>query len=87
MFFYFKHDVSETGFGLSIQVEPNQLRLIDRASPETETSNYLLGPTEYVPHRDKIQSQKRRVLSTRQDDGYAQNCYSYINIPSSQIYR
>jgi hypothetical protein len=34
---------------------------------------------------DRIQSLKRCVLNTRQDD--AQNCDSYISIPSSQTYR
>jgi hypothetical protein len=31
--FYLKHNVSETGFSLRLQVEPTQLGPIDRASP------------------------------------------------------
>jgi hypothetical protein len=38
--FYLKHNVSETGFCLRLQVKPTQLNQIDRASPYLRT-NFL----------------------------------------------
>jgi hypothetical protein len=70
--YYLRHDVSESGFCLLLQVEPTRLGPIDRASPcnqsgtEKETSSiywtklrsfYLKTPTE----------SGRCVLNKRQD--------------------
>jgi hypothetical protein len=55
--FCLKHELSETGFRLTLSEDRECL--------------YLLGPTEVVPPEDgdRIQSSKRQVLNKRQDDG------------------
>jgi hypothetical protein len=45
--FLFKHNVSETGFYLLLQVKPTQLGPIDRVNPYLMTSSFQT--TELVP--------------------------------------
>jgi hypothetical protein len=52
--FYLKHDVSETGFCLRLQVEPSQLGPIKWDPPDVG---------------DRIQSPKHRVLNKRKYSG------------------
>jgi hypothetical protein len=41
--YFSKHNVSETGFCLCLQVKPTQLGPIDRTSPYLRTSLYTMG--------------------------------------------
>jgi hypothetical protein len=36
--FHLKHSISETGFGLRLQLEPTQLGLIEELNPVSDTS-------------------------------------------------
>jgi hypothetical protein len=65
-------DVSETGFCLRIQVEPTQLRPVDRASFCLRTKSSL---------RNVVFGIKDRTMDN------VQNCDININVTSSQIYR
>jgi hypothetical protein len=76
--FYLKHDVSETGSCLHLQVEPTQVRPVNRASLRMrQRQTPSVGPIWVdTTRRDRIQSPKHRVLNKR----HVQNCGSYINI-------
>jgi hypothetical protein len=59
--FIFQNNVSEAGFCLRLQIKPNQLGPIDRASPCLRTGD---------KDGDRIQSLKRCVLKNKQDGFY-----------------
>jgi hypothetical protein len=82
--FYLKHDISETGFWLRLQVEHTQLVSIDRAShcdPETETSSISKAQLSRLHLKTRTESSLRYVVDN------VQNCDCYINTPSSQTHR
>jgi hypothetical protein len=54
LIFYLKHNVSETGFSLHLQVEPTQLGLKERALSK---------------YGDRIKPLKHLVLNNIQNDG------------------
>jgi hypothetical protein len=51
--FYLKHNVSETGFFLRLQMETTQLGHKDRVGPclpdTTNNTNSVINPTQYKP--------------------------------------
>jgi hypothetical protein len=56
--FYLKHNVSETGFCLHLQVDPSQLGSIDKDSP------YLQIP---APSQDQVKKVKAIPVTGRED--------------------
>jgi hypothetical protein len=71
--FYFKHNISKTGFCSRLQVELTQLGPMDRASLCLRTTIFTYWAKHIcsVPpdHGDRNQCPKCCVLNQRQDDG------------------
>jgi hypothetical protein len=62
--FYLKHDISENGFCLSLQVEPTEM------FPETETRAFCWAHFSWFHLKRETESSFRNVvfLNKRQDD-------------------
>jgi hypothetical protein len=87
--FHWKHNVSETGFCLRLEVERTPKPYWCCCwCPETETSSiYWAQLSRFHLKTDRIQSPKHCVLNRNRAMDNVQNWDSYINIPLSQTYR